>query len=367
MTSRHDPIPGALGHIVILNDTAVIPHHGCKIVMKRIIDEAGSWGFELKTVSVYSDWRIFENIINTAVAVIVNGEGTLHHSADRGFRLVEVAPHCRERNIPVFLINSVWQDNSDAMAEMAKAFLLRSVRESRSLDQMSRQGLEARMVPDLTLGFEYQPSDAGRSGRVYSDAVGMPVTDMIYRLFLANRDGEYVSLEPPPHHRGSYSDRRSQRLTPADGSDRARARKMALVRFAKRALIIRGRIKYRLRQRRGHITELAVNDFMTLLASRELVITGRFHVVCLCLVTGTPFVAVASNSHKVEGMLEDAGLSHRMVAPDRLEQWLTHPVEWSDEDARAARQFVERAKKSQDQLFEDIRHEVSRHWAEKKQ
>jgi hypothetical protein len=362
MTTSPGQIQGAAGHIVVLNDTAVIAHHGCKIVMQRIIDEVAPWGFEIKTVSVYSDWRIFEDIINQAVAVIVNGEGTLHHSADRGFRLVEVAPHCQRRGIPVFLINSVWQDNSDQMAEMAQAFLLRSVRESRSLTQMTDQGLSARMVPDLTLGYGHVPSGSTRSGRVYSDAVGMPVTDMIYRLYRQHGDGEYVSLEPPIAHRGSYSDHPAHRLQVSEGSDAKRARKLATVRFFKRALIIRGRIKYWIRQRLGHITELAVVDFMRLLESRELVITGRFHVVCLCLVTGTPFLAVASNSHKVEGMLEDAGLSHRMVAPVKLEKVLANPPEWSVADQKAAADFVARATTLQSQLFADIREQVEELW-----
>ena len=359
MSQQSRPIEGARGHIVVLNDTAVIPHHGCKIVMQRIIDEVAPWGFEIKTVSVYSDWRIFEDIINSAVAVIVNGEGTLHHSADRGFRLVEVAPHCRERGIPVFLINSVWQDNSDQMADMAQAFLLRSVRESRSLAQMTTQGLDARMVPDLTLGVDHATQPLTRSGRVYSDAVGMPVTDMIYGLYRKYRDGDYVSLEPPMESRGSYSDLPSHRLRVSEGTNMRLARKLATVRFFKRALIIRGRIKYWVRKRRGHMTELAVSDFMRLLESRELVITGRFHVVCLCLVTGTPFLAVASNSHKVEGMLEDAGLTHRMVAPKDLEKVLASPPEWSPADERAAAGFVARAASLQSQLFADIRQQVA--------
>lgn len=362
MTPPSTPIEGARGHIVVLNDTAVIPHHGCKIVMQRIIDEVAPWGFEVKTVSVYSDWRIFEEIVNNAVAVIVNGEGTLHHSADRGFRLVEVAPHCRERGIPVFLINSVWQDNSDHMADMAKAFLLRSVRESRSLGQMTRQGLDARMVPDLTLGVDYSSHQVTRSGRIYSDAVGMPVTDMIYRLYRKHRDGEYVSLEPPASHRGSYSQWPSHRLHVSEGSDPALARKLATVRFFKRALIVRGLIKYWVRKRRGHITELAVSDFLRLLESRELVITGRFHVVCLCLVTGTPFLAVASNSHKVEGMLEDAGLSHRMVSPSNLEATLVNPPEWTESDHHAAADFVARARQSQSELFADVRDHIETSW-----
>ena len=341
-------------HIVVLNDTAVIPHHGCKIVMKRILDQAHSWGVDVKTVSVYSDWRVFLNDIDTAIAVIVNGEGTLHHSANRGWRLVEVAPYCRQRDIPVFLINSVWQDNSQEMADMAKGFLIRSVRESRSQAQMMEQGLDARMVPDLTLGFDYTHPAHNRAGVLYSDAVGMPVTDLIFRLYRHRRDGLFISLEPPVDSRGNYSSTAAERLAPGPGSDVKMARKLARTRFIKRALIVRGRLKYWWRSRRGHMVERPVDDFMALLSSSELVVTGRFHVVCLCLITGTPFIAVASNSHKVEGMLEDAGLTHRLVSPQHLAQTLDSPPAWTEEDSRLAGEFVERARQGQAELFDDI-------------
>lgn len=341
-------------HIVVLNDTAVIAHHGCKIVMKRIVDQAHSWGVDVKTVSVYSDWRVFLNEIDSAIAVIVNGEGTLHHSANRGWRLVEVAPYCRQRGIPVFLINSVWQDNSQQMADMAKDFLIRSVRESRSQTQMNSQGLDARMVPDLTLGFDHTHAANNRAGVLYSDAVGMPITDLIFRLYRKRQDGLFISLEPPADSRGDYSSTVSERLAPGPGSDLTLARKLARTRFIKRALIVRGRVKYWWRSRRGHMVERPVDDFLALLASSELVVTGRFHVVCLCLITGTPFIAVASNSHKVEGMLEDAGLKHRLISPQELARVLDSPPTWTQEDSFLAADFVAMARREQAELFEDI-------------
>lgn len=357
MTSVSDSRP----YIVVLNDTAVIPHHGCKIVMKRILDQAQAWGVDIKTVSVYSDWRIFLKEVDSATAVIVNGEGTLHHSADRGWRLTEVAPYCHERGIPVFLINTVWQDNNSDMAAMAQHFLLRSVRESRSQKQMAKQGLEARMVPDLTLGVDYTPSNQPRQGLLYSDAVGMPVTDLIFRLYRRRGDGLFISLEPPEAHRGNYSATPAIRLHPGPDSDLKLARRLARTRFIKKALIIRGKVKYWWRQRSGHIVEKAVDDFMELLASSELVVTGRFHVVCLCLVTGTPFLAVASNSHKVEGMLEDAGLTHRLVSPEKLATLLDNPPAWTTEDSDKAQAFVEMAHTKQSELFAEIGTMISDH------
>lgn len=346
--------------LVILNDTAVIPHHGCKVVMKRIVDFFGERGYRMVTVSVYSDWHIYEDIVAEATAVIVNGEGTIHHSAPRGKVLTEVAPFCRERGIPVFLVNSVWQDNSDEMAQNARAFDRVWVRESFSHKQLAARGVEASTVADLTVGWAYGRSTPAplRSGTVFTDAVGMPVTDQLHSLAQANPESRFVTLTPPPGSRGEYGLYEFERLRPRWRKFFLRTLRSKVIRFIKLALIVRGKLIYRSRLARGTLEEYAINDFMGLLERTQLVVTGRFHVVCLCLVTGTPFIAVASNSHKIEGMLHDAGLTDRIVSSSQLDQWLRSPAPWTDAHTRAAREFVESATRAQEDMFETIHRHI---------
>ncbi len=357
VTPREDTaLAQSNGTIVVLNDTAAIAHYGCKVVMMRVVDVLASAGYAVKTVSVYSTWRVHQKLINQARAVIVNGEGTLHHSAQRAQGLVAVAPYCRQRGIPVFLINSVWQDNSDEMARAAQDFVLRFVRESRSERQCAHQGLKAKTVPDLTLGWNYHaPKPAPtRSGRVYTDAVGMPATDLLYRLFREDPGSRYVTMTPPRGHRGDYSDEVFERLAPPlDGTWLISAR-LRLRHLFKRTLLVRSKTKNALRQLRGELEMLPLDEFMGALNSAQLVVTGRFHGVCLCLLTGTPFLALTSNSHKVEGMLEDAGLSHRIVRPADARGVLAHPPEWTPEDAKKAKAFVQKARRSQKAMFASI-------------
>lgn len=350
------------GTIVVLNDTATIAHYGCKVVMKRIVDTLANYGFLVKTVSVYSTWRVHKRVINAADAVIVNGEGTLHHSASRGRALVEVAPYCRARNIPVFLINSVWQDNHDDMARDAADFALRFVRESRSEAQMKRQGLSAKTVADLTLGWKYRrgTSSVTRSGRVYTDAVGMPATDLLYSLFRADPGSRFVTMTPPEGHRGDYPEASFERLAPTLSEGLWLTIRLATKRLYKKIFLVRGLVKNAIRLRRGHLEMLPLTDFMGALESSELVITGRFHGVCLCLLSGTPFLALTSNSHKIEGMLEDAGLSHRIVRPADIRAVLAHPPRWSEDDAKAAQAFVAKASRDQKAMFDAVVREIDR-------
>lgn len=345
-------------YVVVLNDTGVIPHHGCRVVMKTLIEKIASWGYQVKTVSVYSDWRIFEAVIDGASAVIVNGEGTIHHSAPRGRRLVEVGPYCRERGIPAFLINTVWQDNSQAMADEAKSFLLLAARESWSQKHMQRDGLQVELVPDLTIGTEYLSSGTRRSGFVFTDAVGLPVTDAMFAEHRRTPHSRYVTLEPPKRDVPSLSTAPFERLKFRGGPGWKRAVSISVTRFIKRALIIRGLLKSGWRKATHPVESAPIAQFLDILGSAELVVTGRFHVVCLCLVTGTPFLAVASNSHKIEGMLEDAGLSHRLVHPSQLHQAVTSGLPWTEQDKRSAEKFVSFARSAQSSLFARIREAI---------
>lgn len=341
--------------IVVLNDTAAIAHYGCKVVMSRLVDSLAGAGFDVKTVSVYSTWRVHKKLIDTAAAVIVNGEGTLHHSATRAQTLVAVAPYCAERNIPVFLVNSVWQDNSDQMAHQAGHFLLRYVRESRSEKQFAAQGVKATTVPDLTLGWTRKSvAERTRSGRVYTDAVGMPATDLLYALHREDRGSRYVTMTPPPGHRGDYPTKPFERLTPPVDETFPLTLRLRMIRLMKRTLLVRGYAKNLWRRLVGDLERVPLDGFFEALESAELVITGRFHGVCLCLLTGTPFLALTSNSHKVEGMLDDAGLSHRIVRPADIRAVLAHPPAWTSGDAEKALAYVNKAKRGQRAMFKKI-------------
>lgn len=50
------------------------------------------------------------------------------------------------------------------------------------------------------------------------------------------------------------------------------------------------------------MSKLSWIKLLSTIGQSRLVVTGRFHMVCACLLTKTPFVALKSNSHKIEGM-----------------------------------------------------------------
>ena len=61
------------------------------------------------------------------------------------------------------------------------------------------------------------------------------------------------------------------------------------------------------------ITMPTLYTYQMWLKSLELYITGRFHGACLAAMTKTPFLALYSNSHKMEGILKDMDCSELLI------------------------------------------------------
>jgi polysaccharide pyruvyl transferase WcaK-like protein len=85
--------------------------------------------------------------------------------------------------------------------------------------------------------------------------------------------------------------------------------------------------------------------YLAELSARDMVVTGRFHAVCLAILTRTPFVAVKSNSWKIETLLRDIGLNPGRVRaldtiqPDQInaQDWAFTPDEMQQIDAALLR------------------------------
>jgi hypothetical protein len=336
---------------VLANDVGVAAHHGSKLVTARFVEELGSRGFSVVTIPAGQKWTEHKDVLDRASVVVLNGEGTLHHSAPAAAELLGLAPYCQARSIPVFLANSIWQNNSVFLAQQARSFWGCFVRESASAEQLGAQRVPATVVPDLVLGWQtLDEATTDRGGIVITDSVLLSDTQRLYALSRRLPGAIFTSLRPPSVARENYTDHPFERLVataPITLRDRLGRAKTRLYRA-------RGALLTGTRRLLGHQKEFAVEDFFHTLRRAELLVTGRYHAVCMAMLTGTPFFAVASNSHKIDSMLHDAGLGHRVVSREALFEALAQPSTWSESDDRAVRSYVERARAEQKRMFDEI-------------
>ncbi|NLS06760.1 polysaccharide pyruvyl transferase family protein [Rhizobium sp. P32RR-XVIII] len=348
---------------ILINDTSTKPHLGCRLVVSQIVKLAASHGIQVvATSSVHTDWRTqsaLQDEMRKADLVIVNGEGTLHHSSRQAKALADVGPFCRSAGVPSILVNSVYEENDDAIARACEAFDRIYVRESRSAHNARLAGLKVEVVPDLTLSSRamssYRSSSRGGS-MVVTDNANSERNKQLLEHALRRRDASYLNLNTcePSNPFLDKSARPFAVFMPDGVADEAPApRQPQRIGYrAFRKSVFRPLMASRMAMIRDTTRFRPAADILTTIAEAKGLIAGRFHAACLSLMAGTPFASMASNTSKTRGMLEDAGLSQFLAGDPAAAFQLA--TSWREQDNIAAAAYVARAERDALEMFNDI-------------
>lgn len=262
--------------VMMLNDTGIVPHIGCQAVSDahvRLLAKLGhciKYRYFVGQLTQYYNGNEQDSIRNVLAdsilmkkitdvdAVIVNGEGTIHHGA--GMHYMAILAVAQELGKKTLIVNAVYQD-SIGFETVLRRLDDFCVRDALSSDYASKQGIKNRIVPDsfLAAKFDYlkEPYINLTNKIVVTDwhpsrdfDVGRTVRDYYYK----NRDRcFFFPLLHGIHH--------------------------TLWRQAPRVI-----------------------------SSCDFVITGRHHGIYLSAIAQKPFVALPSNTFKVEGLIKMSGV-----------------------------------------------------------
>lgn len=337
--------------VLVLNDTRWENHHGCSRVMNAIDSHLKRRGVtDVDYVPIGVDWERSEEIkrkIIYADLLLINGEGTIHHNAPYGLSLLRAGSFAKKYGVRTALINCTYQANDAKCHQDLAAFDLVSVRESLSQAEVQAAGVQARIVPDLSFAVD-RNIDTARTNAVYvTDSVKKEVSMFLEQLRLK---------------RGfSYSD-----ITTGVGDPvpTGLARLLAIWRNNTVAeLLAKVMIALRRRQQAQtpgvggrNVKSLTHFQFSDQLASAALVICGRFHTMCYCMNNQVPFIAIDSNSHKMMGTLQDAGLDpHKRMQPlTAVADIESAAWQYSDTELEALKRYTRHARTEIDRLFDDV-------------
>ena len=318
----------------LFNDTSAKGHQGCDFVVGQIRRGLAENGITVAwSHQVGVDWRKAEAEFLDKPRVdvaIVNGEGSIHHSAHRARAayLPALAPFFRDRlHIPAFLINSTIFELSSSAARDLSAFSGIFVRDSGSQVELKRHGIEgAQVVPDLSICAQIPVSNS-RFGIGATDSILPEVTEKL-RAVSEVRGWHYKPMQYYAYH---------QRLL----------QKLGL---------------------RHLMRKIATKppDIAAFSASRAAVVTGRFHTATLCIATRTPFVALASNTPKIEWLLDDVfGSRRRLITPEQLQEIdITPFMSWSAEERTCVEDVILRTKTQSHDMFKQIANAARRGWCD---
>lgn len=328
---------------VILNDTRGDNHFGCFRVMRIIEENLASRGISVCARSlVRNEWEKDRNFLSTMATsdlVVINGEGTLHHGAKAGERLLKVVNHPARGHKPVVLINALYQENPATWNEYLEKMALIATRDSWSAESVRQQiGGQVDFAPDLSLA----------EGLL----IGRPDKRDLLMI------GDSVSREISKELLAIATSRPDARLLPITRTIKASKPHLPEPLKAMREAYIQIHSRGFARRYRNVLFNKTESEFIEDLKRAYLHVTGRFHSICFCLFTQTPFVALDSNSWKIEALLNDLELGRsRLVNLSALRERLsdTGNQAYSDEEIRKIEKGLADCKIRASQLFDKVR------------
>jgi hypothetical protein len=259
-------------NVLLLNDTATVPHVGCQAVSDahaRLLGEAGhrvtdrAFLGELRRFAgrdeeaairlVLADAQLRERL-EACDSVVVNGEGTLHHGS--GAEYFAVLGAAQRLGKATLIVNAVFEAHAGWQQVLTKLDDF-CVRDRHSLDHARSHGLRCRLVPDSFLAAQF---DAAR----YVDLSEQIVVTDWHPL----RDGDV-----------------GQTMRTLLGSVESTFYFPLL--HGIHAQLWRG----------------AADAW----SGASLIVTGRHHGIYLAAIARRPFIALPSNTRKVEGLIASAG------------------------------------------------------------
>lgn len=325
--------------IAIINDTRVTSHYGCMLVMENLLALLEKNNVEVVwTWDVSVDWRKHEKKIlqkPKVDAIIVNGEGTIHHSKDRKFAkaLAEFAEFSdKALSTPCYLINATLYKNDAAEYAKLKSYRAIYVRDKGSLEELKSFNLEGQYVPDLTFA---------ANSRAYSEL--NPSNDVVVVDSAIKQDNPVLREFA---HKNAF---------PFKSMIVARRRNAKFIRSPRP--YVKNILKYLASDRK---LSTAPSFYIQYLRDHRLVITGRYHTVSMCIKNKIPFIAIDSNTPKIRYLLTDAiGETKRNIEISQLEKIdLAENFDYSSDELNKMSQFVRMAEERIDNMISHIINDI---------
>jgi polysaccharide pyruvyl transferase WcaK-like protein len=330
---------GAPRKVLLVNDTRMVGHHGSTAVVDIIVQQFAKRGIAI--LSHLQHGIDIENIGDHGCqAVVINGEGAMHGGGKHSHLFSRIAQQMRKRGIPVFLINTVFDEETPEIVARMRHFTVIYCRETQSVRRLAASGVPARVCPDLTFALDLP------DGLVLRPGNRIVVLDTTIRS--KNRRLSQFCLENDLHFQPIRTSPRLIRVSSCRNL-------LRIARFNATKCV--GKLLPGVYAFSRYANALASSHaFLRRLADGTLVVVAaRFHGVCFCLKIGVPFLAISSNTPKIEGMLADAGLDDRMLdIADLSVEVIRRRSFWSPEHEDSRLRYVRDAETRIADMFDDI-------------
>jgi polysaccharide pyruvyl transferase WcaK-like protein len=269
--------------ILILNDTRAENHHGCSRVMNAIDRNLFIRNeYEVSYLKLMTRWDLDEDIKRKIIQtdlLIINGEGTLHGDLIHVRCLLNAISFAKSYGVTVAVINTTLYDLSNKSINILAKVDYLYVRDMASKKLIEENGINVFYCPDLVFWEPFPlEKEIYRSGWAVTDGYGPTVLDAEMRknsstpITISNLEQRFYKLSK---------------------LRKVLIRLISIINFSRSV---------------KPLSDSTQVDFLRRLNSFEFVLTGRYHIVCMCLLLEIPFKFIDSNTPKISFLLSDIGL-----------------------------------------------------------
>lgn len=331
--------------VIIVNDTTPECHHGCDVVMRGIYNMCSRYDISIvATLYVNMSYSESCNVLDKTEydICLINGEGSIHHSQPRALSLARLIKKIKDDSKQVFVINATIQDNNEYILNALRLVDKIFVRESMSLNYLKVNYIDAVVVPDMSFHAEFNYHNNKRR-------FGFGVTDSVYdevSIKFLNLSGNKVAFMPILRR-----------------PDLEIKNWLSLIRIVKyRLMVCFWRVVPLNRNRRFYVTKRifyyasSYDEYIENVSKVNKAVISRFHTLCFAIKTRTPFVAVPSNTYKIQGLLEDVGISgSRVMQVANIDDGIFDSIcEFNSAELTAIKKYVGEARGRIEDMFDTI-------------
>ena len=328
---------------ILFNDTRNEYHHGCSLVIKNIFSFFNNLNVDIiKTFPSginHLQNRNLENFIKKVDLIIVNGEGTIHHSQINALNLLKIGKFAKSFNKKTILINSIFDTQDKNFYDLVKYFDLINVRDRLSKSYLNINKIKSIFTPDFSF---YIPEISTyknniKSEILFTDSVNKDITFKLIKIF-KKKFTFFPILKYPYDKKINFF-------------NHLRKIKFFTLKFIH--ILFKNHITNNYEVRFYGINSLY--KYVNKITNSKIIITGRYHALCFAIQNLTPFIAIESNSHKISALLDDIGLPNRIVDINNIKEInINHFSKISEEEQKLILIFLKKTKI----FFNDLAKEI---------
>ena len=276
--------------ILLLNDTSLICHHGCNLLMNTIYDLLRENNFIIKKKIFYEEnYLDYVNNIKNFDIILINGEGTIHGKdnadANKVYEILEFISYVKKNyKIPIVIFNSTIASLKKKQLTILKLVDRIYVREKYSYNYLKKKNIKSKILPDLLSLLTLKK---------YENNKDIIVTDS--------------SIKQTTEKLLNFSNIRNYRYIPILYNNYLRYLRFFTFKFTLKFKVF-FLVNFYL-----YLKNLYLKKFIKKISKSKFIITGRFHAIFICLAMMKPFYTFQSDTYKIRGLINMIGIKKRMI------------------------------------------------------